>query len=175
LQTRINLNLLVKNNNMKNRDFINQADIDYCLLLINKKKGIKIHFENGKIIQDCIFQNLDLNNLSFENTILKNCRFINLNLLNINFKNAVLWTVEFINCEGTDEMENQINVDHFNSFYKISSIRRRRIAISKEPKSSVENEEINPGNRRKPQKQTVYDRIKKTVPQSKIDEINRQR
>lgn len=166
---------MTKINNMKNRDFINQADIDYCLLLINKKKGIKINFENGKIIQDCIFQNHELKDLSFENTILKNCRFINLKLLNINFNNAVLWNAEFINCEGTDEIENQINVDHFNSYYKISSIRRRRIAISKEPKNSVENEEIKHGNRRKPQKQTVYDKIKKTVPQSKIDEINRQR
>jgi len=160
---------------MKNRDFINQADIDNCLLLINKKKGIKIHFENEKIIQECIFQNCDLNNLSFENTILKNCRFSNLNLLNINFRNAVLWNVEFINCEGTDEIENHINVDHFNSYYKISSIRRRRIAISKEPKKSIQMEEINHASRRKPQKQTVYDKIKKTVPQSKIDEINRQR
>lgn len=86
----------------------------------------------------------------------------------------MLWTVEFINCKGTDEIENHINVDHFNSYYKISSI-RRRIEISKEPKNSIEMEEINHANRRKPQKQTVYDKIKKTVPQSKIDEINRQR
>jgi len=143
---------------MKNRDFINQADLDWILQLTRKNKGIKFSFEKGKILQEISVANENLNDISFEDTILKNCKFKNIDLSRVNFYNSKLLNVEFENCEDTEEMEEQLQAK---SSYRIIIIRGEKENNTIEIKR----------NRRKPQEQTVYDKIKGDIPQSEIDEI----
>jgi len=147
---------------MRNKNFINQAEIDICLELTAKNKGIKISFEKGKIIHGIEIENKNLNFISFEETTLHRCRFKNLNLSEVNFYNSMLNYVVFENCEEIEKMEEQLG---YNSNYQII------INRGQDATNTIDN----PRKRRKQKKQTVYDEIKKTIPKSEIDEIKRQR
>ncbi|MBM3419105.1 MAG: pentapeptide repeat-containing protein [Bacteroidetes bacterium] len=143
---------------MKNRDFINQADLDWILQLTRKNKGLKFSFEKGKILQEISVANENLNDISFEDTILKKCKFKNIDLSRVNFYNSKFLDVEFENCEDTEEMEVQLQEK---STYRIIKV------IGKNEKDTIEIK----GNRRKTKQQTIYDEIKESISQSEIDEI----
>jgi len=143
---------------MKNRDFINQADLDSILQLTRKNKGIKFSFEEGKVLQEISVADENLNDISFQDTILKKCKFKNIDLSRVNFYNSKLLDVEFENCEDTEEMKVQLKEK---STYKIIEV------IGNNEKDTIEIKR----NRRKPKEQTVYEKIKGGIPQSEIDEI----
>ena len=143
---------------MKNRDFINQADLDSILQLTRKNKGIKFSFEEGKVLQEISVADENLNDISFQDTILKKCKFKNIDLSRVNFYNSKLLDVEFENCEDTEEMKVQLKEK---STYKIIEV------IGNNEKDTIEIKR----NRRKPKEQTVYEKIKEIIPQSEIDEI----